>query len=437
MAIFHLAVKTISRSKGRSATAAAAYRAGVRIVDSRTGEVHDYRRRSGVISSFIVPPTAAPGWATDRASLWNTAEQAEKRINSTVAREIEIAFPHELDAKMCRELAKRYALHIASRFNVAVDVALHEPNREGDQRNRHAHLLMTTRTIRVDGLAEKTRILDSAVTGSAEIAHLRATWSQMANDALSAAGRGERIDHRSLAAQGRLGPPTRHLGPDLTAVERRRHREARQAGLAYEPGSRRARVNAEIRDGRQAVYQARRELRQAEAAEASQTPPAAARPEPAAPLSRPAAPPAPASVEPSPTLPKSPLPPTSSPGVVLVDDDDWTPAKVPPGRSRRLIGSIADMIMTIRREPARAEQIKPVLALAWREIGVLAEKFRPWLQKMLGIKDSDAGRAGLTDVIRERIKFQELRSEYQAAGLVRPPPGRPGPGGGRRDGPER
>ena len=54
MAIFHLSVKTISRGAGRSATAAAAYRAGVEIVDERTNEVHDYTRRSGVESVDLV-----------------------------------------------------------------------------------------------------------------------------------------------------------------------------------------------------------------------------------------------------------------------------------------------------------------------------------------------------------------------------------------------
>ncbi len=96
MAIFHLSVKTISRSAGRSATAAAAYRVGVEITDERTGEIHDYRRKGGVESAAVILPDNAPEWARDRAQLWNAAEQAEKRKNSTVAREFVIARPAEL-----------------------------------------------------------------------------------------------------------------------------------------------------------------------------------------------------------------------------------------------------------------------------------------------------------------------------------------------------
>ncbi|HAZ60146.1 MAG TPA: conjugal transfer protein TraA, partial [Gammaproteobacteria bacterium] len=99
MASFHLAVKTIGRSAGRSATAAAAYRAGVEITDERTGLVHDYTRKQGVEHSALVVPADAPAWANDRAALWNAAEQAETRKNSTVAREYEIALPAELSAE--------------------------------------------------------------------------------------------------------------------------------------------------------------------------------------------------------------------------------------------------------------------------------------------------------------------------------------------------
>src|SRR3546814_10755093 len=79
MASFHLAVKAIGRSAGRSATAAAAYRAGVEITDERTGLVHDYTRKQGVEHSELMLPTDAPEWAADRERLWNAAELAETR----------------------------------------------------------------------------------------------------------------------------------------------------------------------------------------------------------------------------------------------------------------------------------------------------------------------------------------------------------------------
>src|SRR3546814_6086480 len=82
MASFHLAVKEIGRSAGRSATAAAAYRAGVEITDERTGLVHDYTRKQGVEHSELMLPTDAPEWAADRERLWNAAELAETRKRS-------------------------------------------------------------------------------------------------------------------------------------------------------------------------------------------------------------------------------------------------------------------------------------------------------------------------------------------------------------------
>ena len=433
VAIFHLSVKAISRSKGRSATAAAAYRAGAKIVDSRTGEIHDYRRRSGVLSTFMVAPSSA-AWAADREALWNAAEAAEKRINSTVAREFEIALPAELDAAGRRDLAARFAKLLVDRFNVAADIAIHEPSRAGDERNHHAHILTTTRAIDGDQLGAKTRILDSATTGSAEIEKLRAEWAKMANEALKAAGRSEKIDHRSRAAQKLVGPPTKHLGPDLTAVERRRRREARQVGQPYLPGSQRAKINAEIREGRQAVYQARRDLRLAEAAEATHQ---AARPPASAPLPRPAPPPRAPSVAPSagPAAPATVRPPEAAPAPPA----EWTPIMA-PASARPLIGSIVDMTLTALLDPTKRAPIDPVLAAAWHQLGQLAAPLRQWLEKILPAREKHV--AALREVVGWRIKFPELRQQFVGAGLLRPsgrpPGGRPGAPGQRDDGgPER
>src|SRR3546814_19771043 len=102
MASFHLAVKAIGRSAGRSATAAAAYRAGVEITDERTGLVHDYTRKQGVEHSELMLPTDAPEWAADRERLWTAAELAETRKNATVARDYETALPGQVAAAQPR-----------------------------------------------------------------------------------------------------------------------------------------------------------------------------------------------------------------------------------------------------------------------------------------------------------------------------------------------
>ena len=221
MAIYHLSVKTISRSAGRSATAAAAYRAGAVIADERTGELHDYSRKRGVQSATLFLPDDAPDWATGRAALWNAAEASETRKNSTVAREFEIALPAELSPAERQALAHDFARELVARHGCAADVAIHEPGGEGDNRNHHAHILTTTRRLTRDGFGEKCRELDDQKTGAQIVTQWRERFAQMQNEALERAGCAERVDHRTLKAQGIEREPTRHLGPAATGYERR------------------------------------------------------------------------------------------------------------------------------------------------------------------------------------------------------------------------
>lgn len=219
MAIYHLSVKTISRSSGRSAPAAAAYRAGVEIVDARSGEVHNYRRKKGVEFSEIILPPGAPEWASDRATLWNAAERAETRKNSTVAREFEIALPSELPAEERERLARDLACEIVERHRCAIDIAIHAPGKEGDNRNHHAHILLTTRRLTHTGFTEKTRELDDKKTG--EVDWWRNRFATLQNERLCQNRIFVRVDHRTLATQGLARMPTTHLGPALSGLRRR------------------------------------------------------------------------------------------------------------------------------------------------------------------------------------------------------------------------
>lgn len=228
MAIFHLSVKTISRSAGRSATAAAAYRAGCKITDERTGEIHDYTRKGGVESAAVILPDNAPEWARDRAQLWNAAEQAEKRKNSTVAREFEIALPAELSPAEREKLAHDFARELVNRHGVAADVAIHAPGKEGDNRNHHAHILLTTRRLGPDGLGEKTRELDDQKTGKELVKQWRERFATLQNERLREAGHAVQVDHRSHAERGLEAEPTRHLGPTASAIERRTGERSRK-----------------------------------------------------------------------------------------------------------------------------------------------------------------------------------------------------------------
>ena len=233
VAIFHLSVKTISRSAGRSATAAIAYRSGERVMDERTGLVHDYTRRRGIEHTEIFLPGNAPEWASNREQLWNAAELAEKRKNSTVAREFEVALPAELNREQRLELVREFSCDLVQRHGMAVDVAIHEPGKDGDHRNHHAHILCSTRRLTPEGFNDKTRELDDQKSG--EVANWREHWAQLSNRHLEKAGSQERIDHRSLEAQRATAIergdteqaaklerlPTVHLGPNVVQMEKR------------------------------------------------------------------------------------------------------------------------------------------------------------------------------------------------------------------------
>ncbi len=232
MAIYHFSMKTISRSHGRSATAAIAYRAGEKITDMRTGEVHDYQKKSGVLGTGIVLPNGAPEWAKSREQLWNAVEQKETRKNSTVAREIIVALPTELNEQVRFQMVHDFAEQLVERHKCAVDFAIHEPSKQGDERNYHAHILMSTRRLTADGFTEKTRELDERNSG--EVEYWREQWANHVNLRLAEHGHSERISHLSLAEQGIDREPTKHKGVAATAIERRQMQQA-QITEQYEP----------------------------------------------------------------------------------------------------------------------------------------------------------------------------------------------------------
>ena len=240
VALYSASVKPVSRSSGRSATAAAAYRNAERIIDERTGDIHDYTRRSGVdhVESFA-PVGMAPQSGSE---LWNKAEAAEVRKNARVAREVLVALPHELDQVQRRELAKSIAQGLADRYGTAGTLAVHQPDREGDNRNHHVHILMTTRRLDASGqLGEKTRELDDVKRGPQEVEWIRAMIEGRTNSSLERAGVEARVDRRSLIEQRAAAldacdmdraaeldrPATIHEGPRVTQIRRECVRKGR------------------------------------------------------------------------------------------------------------------------------------------------------------------------------------------------------------------
>ena len=197
MAIYHLRATMISRSQGRSATAAIAYRVAERIEDRRTGLVFDYAARGGVDHTEILAPDHAPNWVRDRSELWNRVEEAETRKNSQVAREIRVALPAELTHDERVELVREFTQAQFVGRGMVADIALHAPGREGDERNHHAHILLTTREVDAEGFTTKNRDWNKVEV----LESWREAWARDSNAALERAGIEDRVDHRTLVAQ--------------------------------------------------------------------------------------------------------------------------------------------------------------------------------------------------------------------------------------------
>lgn len=214
------------------------------ITDERTGLVHDYTRKGGVLHSELILPG---GGTADRAEFWNGIEAHHKRGDAVLVREVEISLPTELTAEQRQALAVGYARELADRYGVAADVALHAPRTVTDREleknpdqyhetdpetgrrhngNWHAHIMLSACHVQPDGtLGKKAVELDPIHCQRAKIENMadreRARWGELANAALERHGHEARIDHRSHAERGIEAEPSQHLGPQAHGYERR------------------------------------------------------------------------------------------------------------------------------------------------------------------------------------------------------------------------
>src|SRR5882724_11271064 len=198
MAVYFLNLKTFGRSGGSSAVSAAAYRAGERIHDERSGRTYDHTDRRDVLHREIMLPGSFEGadmdWARNRSQLWNAAERAETRINARVAREYLVALPVELDPEQRLDLVRGFSRELVERYRFALDLAVHAPRDfpGSDPRNFHAHLLATTREVTREGLGAKTTLeLRDSVRAERglqpaihELLYVRERWAAVTNEAL-------------------------------------------------------------------------------------------------------------------------------------------------------------------------------------------------------------------------------------------------------------
>ena len=242
MAIYHLSIKIISRGKGKSAVAAAAYRAGEIIKNEYDGITHDYTRKGGVVHTEILLPDNASAEYSDRNLLWNAVEKIEKAKNSQLAREIEIALPVELTLLQNKSLVREYVKKHFTEQGMCADIAIHDTGGG----NPHAHIMLTMRPFNEDktwGDKQKkeytldrngNKIYDSKKrqykcksvpttdwNEQTKAEEWRSGWADSVNRYLEKLNHSEHIDHRSYERQGIEQIPTVHLGVAAFQMEKR------------------------------------------------------------------------------------------------------------------------------------------------------------------------------------------------------------------------
>src|SRR5690242_11458589 len=153
MAIYHLTAKIVTRSAGRSVVAAAAYRSGECLEETRTGNTYDFTHKRGIEHSEILAPDGAPDWTHDRSKLWNAVDERERRKDAQLARDLEIALPIELDAIAQVALLRDFVHHHFVKEGMVADCTIHRDN----PNNPHAHVLLTMRPLSKNAFGLKQR----------------------------------------------------------------------------------------------------------------------------------------------------------------------------------------------------------------------------------------------------------------------------------------
>ena len=227
MAIYHFSIKNIGRSNGQSAVASAAYRSGEKLIDSVYGKEQDYTKKTGIEYKNIYVPSHANENLLDRQTLWNEVEKSELKkngdlkITARLAKEFEIAFPHEVDADTRKRMLDELAQTLVKNHNVVVDAVIHAPHTKSgsDERNYHAHIMFTTRSINEQGeLGKKAREFND--DGKNLTLAYRELWANMVNRELEQIGTQERVSHLSYSDLKYDLEPTVHEGSKITQLRR-------------------------------------------------------------------------------------------------------------------------------------------------------------------------------------------------------------------------
>jgi len=209
MAIYHFSSQIISRGKGRSSIAAAAYRSAEKIVDQVNNKVFDYTNKiKDVFHKEIMFPQDSPERISDRGRLWNYVEQNEIRKDAQLAREVTLALPKELSKEAQVTLGREFIQRQFVNRGMVADVCFHKGH--GDEQP-HVHVMLTMRKISRGGFGMKEVLWNS----KASLCEWREEWANVVNKHLALAGIDLRVDHRSNVDREIDLEPQRKIGPKV------------------------------------------------------------------------------------------------------------------------------------------------------------------------------------------------------------------------------
>jgi ATP-dependent exoDNAse (exonuclease V) alpha subunit len=235
----NLHISTISRSGGRSAIGASAYRSGsaitarsvVACASYRSGEIlkddryektYDFTRKENVLHSEIITPDGAPKWMEDRQALWNGVEAGEKRKDAQLAKEIILTLPRNLDLEQHKEVVREFVKTNLTSKGLVADFAIHSPEASDGDRNPHAHVMYTLRPVEDGKFGKKLSGYQSGLLDSKQcLQQMRHSYESILNHASEKTDSEIHFDLRSLKDKGIERQPQPKIGPKVTYLEKR------------------------------------------------------------------------------------------------------------------------------------------------------------------------------------------------------------------------
>jgi hypothetical protein len=161
MAIQFARIEIAGRSSGGNACCKGAYNARAIVRDEKTNITYNFKNKGGNVHHEILLPEYADKKFLSVSEFMNEVERCEKRKDSQLLKDIVLALPDDKELTL-EDRIKITHLLIEKRGwvkeGIGVQVDIHEPHQE--EKNWHAHLLVTTRRFTPDGLTFGAKATD-------------------------------------------------------------------------------------------------------------------------------------------------------------------------------------------------------------------------------------------------------------------------------------